>query len=122
MTNKEALAILDTIPTIGEQVDALEMAIEALQERKWNVIKKRSMTKEEREEWSEKLGYEITDGDGVIYCNLPKEGEEVLITTKWGSVTIDTVECDDGVYFENYDSEDVIAWMPKPKPYKEADE
>ena len=31
MTNEEALAILDTIPTIGEQVDALEMAIEALQ-------------------------------------------------------------------------------------------
>ena len=29
--NEEALAILDTIPTIGEQVDALEMAIEALQ-------------------------------------------------------------------------------------------
>ena len=34
MTREEALEILDTIPTIGEQVDALEMAIEALQERK----------------------------------------------------------------------------------------
>ena len=34
MTREEALAILDTIPTISEQVDALEMAIEALQERK----------------------------------------------------------------------------------------
>lgn len=31
MTREEAIAILDTIPTIGEQVDALEMAIEALQ-------------------------------------------------------------------------------------------
>ena len=31
MTREEALAILDTIPTIGEQVDALEMAIEALE-------------------------------------------------------------------------------------------
>ena len=30
MTREEALQILDTIPTIGEQVDALEMAIEAL--------------------------------------------------------------------------------------------
>lgn len=30
MTNEEALEILDTIPTIGEQVDALEMAIKAL--------------------------------------------------------------------------------------------
>lgn len=31
MTREEALKILDTIPTIGEQVDALEIAIEALQ-------------------------------------------------------------------------------------------
>lgn len=30
MTREEALKILDTIPTIGEQVDALEIAIEAL--------------------------------------------------------------------------------------------
>ena len=30
MTREEALEILDTIPTIGKQVDALEMAIEAL--------------------------------------------------------------------------------------------
>lgn len=30
MTREEALQILDTIPTIGEQVDALEMAIQAL--------------------------------------------------------------------------------------------
>lgn len=40
MTNEEAIAILDTIPTISEQVDALEMAIEALEERKtskWNL-------------------------------------------------------------------------------------
>ena len=32
MTREEALEILDTIPTIGEQVDALEMAIEALEQ------------------------------------------------------------------------------------------
>ena len=32
MTREEALQILDTIPTIGEQVDALEMAIEALEQ------------------------------------------------------------------------------------------
>ena len=32
MTREEALQILDTIPTIGEQVDALEMAISALEQ------------------------------------------------------------------------------------------
>ncbi len=31
MTREEALQILDTIPTISEQVDALEMAIKALE-------------------------------------------------------------------------------------------
>ena len=34
MTREEALKILDTIPTIGEQVDALEMAIKALEQQK----------------------------------------------------------------------------------------
>ena len=32
MTNEEALKVLDKIPTIGEQVDALEMAIKALEQ------------------------------------------------------------------------------------------
>lgn len=31
MTIKEALEYLDTIPTIGEQVDALEMAVKSLE-------------------------------------------------------------------------------------------
>ena len=33
MTREEALKVLDTIPTIGEQVDALEMAIKALEQQ-----------------------------------------------------------------------------------------
>ena len=33
MTREEALKILDTIPTIGEQVDALEMAIKVLEQK-----------------------------------------------------------------------------------------
>lgn len=34
MSEEEALQILDTIPTIGNQVDALEMAIDALEKQK----------------------------------------------------------------------------------------
>lgn len=34
MTNDEAIKILDTIPTKGDEVDAIEMAIEALEETK----------------------------------------------------------------------------------------
>ena len=33
MTKEEALRILDTIPTKGDEVDALEMAIEALEQK-----------------------------------------------------------------------------------------
>ena len=36
MTIDEALKVLDAIPTIGEQVDALEMAIEALEQQPCN--------------------------------------------------------------------------------------
>ena len=38
MTKEEALKILDTIPTIGDQVDALEMAIKALEEQSDKII------------------------------------------------------------------------------------
>lgn len=38
MTREEAIKILNTIPTIGEQVDALEMAIEALEKPKDEAI------------------------------------------------------------------------------------
>lgn len=38
MTKEEALKILDTIPTIGDQVDALEMAIKALEEQLDKII------------------------------------------------------------------------------------
>ena len=34
MTKEKALEILDLIPTIGEQVDALEMAIKALESQR----------------------------------------------------------------------------------------
>lgn len=38
MTKEEALKILDTIPTIGDQIDALEMAIKALEEQSDEII------------------------------------------------------------------------------------
>lgn len=120
MTNDEAIAILDTIPTIGEQVDALEMAIEALQP--WRVITKRPMTDEERADAAERLGCDIEDEDAVIFCNLPEDGKDVLVCTWYGHIYIDTLYSDDqGCYFEDAgDMEGVIAWMPLPEPYKEA--
>ena len=52
MTKEEALEILDWIPTKGEEVDALEMAIEALKNQKHAHWKKSKTT------------------EGMIYCSL----------------------------------------------------
>ena len=56
----------------------------------------------------------------IYTCELPEDGEEVLITTMSGYVTETTFFNDgDGSYFESYeDWDDVKAWMRKPKPYK----
>lgn len=112
MTKEEALKVLDTIPTIGEQVDALEMAIKALEQTRWIPIKIRLITEEEKEE----IGYEY---DFIYDCSLPDDGQDVLITTPYG-VQKTTFYTDYGCYFESYEDEgDVIAWMPLPQPYRE---
>lgn len=43
MTREEALKVLDTIPTIGEQVDALEMAIKALEQEPCDCISRQAV-------------------------------------------------------------------------------
>lgn len=84
----------------------------------WIPIKSRPMDEDERKEWSEKLGYELYD-EAVIYMSLPDDGQEVLICLRSGDIRIDTFEQDyRGCYFVEYDIEDVVAWMPLPKPWR----
>ena len=85
----------------------------------WIAIKTRPMTEEEKEYYSEYL----SEGNGMIYeCPLPDDGQEVLITSKYGSVDKTTFYTDCGNYFENYeDYDEVIAWRPLPEPFKERD-
>ena len=85
----------------------------------WIPVKTRPMTEEEKEYYSEYL----FEGNGLIYeCPLPDDGQEVLITSKYGSVDKTTFYTDCGNYFENYeDYDEVIAWQPLPEPYKERD-
>lgn len=85
-------------------------------EYNWHPIKLRPMTEEEKEQYSD---YGV---DAIYACELPDNGDEVLITTKYGYVTQTTFYDDDGCYFEQYeDTDEVLAWMPKPTPYKEGD-
>ena len=82
----------------------------------WIPVKTRPMTDEEKEYYSE---YHF-EGNGMIYeCSLPDDGQEVLITSKYGTVDKTTFYTDYGNYFENYeDYDDVIAWQPLPEPYQ----
>lgn len=87
--------------------------------QQWNVIHKRPMTEDERAEWSERLGYDIEYEDAYIYSNLPDDGQDVLVSTQYGRVYVDTFYQDEGCYFEeNGDMEGIVAWMPFPEPYK----
>lgn len=85
---------------------------------RWIPIKTRPLTEEEKEEYAD-LGYSEDSINFMYDCPLPEDGEEVLITTRYGKVTTDTFYRDDGCYFETYcDDDDVKAWMPLPEPYK----
>lgn len=92
---------------------------------KWNPIKSRPMDEEERKEWSEWLGFDLGDDESVIYTSqLPDDGDEVMTCNLYGTVEMDIFHDDgDGVYFENNgDMDGIVAWMPKPKPYKPSKE
>lgn len=77
----------------------------------WIPVKTRELTAEEKEEYP--------DITFMWDCPLPDDDQDVLITTKWGDVQLCTFCCDDmGSYFDDCDWDDVLAWMPKPEPYK----
>lgn len=73
--------------------------------------------------------HETTPDDGIdmneyplcFDCLMPDDGQDVLITTKIGYVEKDVCCIDDGFYLDSgYDwTEDVVAWMPLPEPYRE---
>ena len=80
---------------------------------RWIPVKFRELMEEEKERFRDEC-------DKAFDCPLPDDGQEVLVSTKWG-VDKDTFCIDGyGVYFENYDADDLLAWMPLPEPYKEA--
>ena len=94
----------------------------AQQEQRGIPVKTRPMDEEERKEWSGKVGYELEGDDAVIYTSqLPEDGQECIVCTKWGNVFIDTFQNDPdyGCVFEDHgDMDGITAWMPLPKPWK----
>ena len=95
---------------MNELCEAYEMAIKALENSSWIPIKTRELTAEEKEEYP--------DITFMWDCPLPDDVQDVLITTRWGDVQLCTFCVDDkGLYFDDMDFDDVLAWMPLPEPY-----
>ena len=95
-------------------------AIDAIKQlppaNRWIPFTVRPCTEQEKEEHP--------DWSFYIDCQLPDDGEEVLISTKYGNVCEDTIFCDDDCWYldSGYEiGEDAVAWMPLPEPYKEED-
>lgn len=109
---------------MDDAADAIEELLPSAQtEQQWISFKTRPMDEDERKEWSEKLGYNLEHEDAVIYTGqLPDDGQEVIVCSKYGHIWIDTFEIDPdyGVGFEeNGDMDGLVAWMPLPDPYEE---
>lgn len=92
---------------------------EALVEPNWIPVSWHEITEAERAE----NGY---PKDWVVYmdCEMPSDKQEIFVTTRYGRVEKD-VCYEDGEFSldSGYDwIDDVVAWMPLPKPYERRDE
>ncbi len=92
----------------------------------WIPIKYRPLTVDERIAFAEHYGIEYSDtiDEKAFDCPMPKDDQDILISTSWGVVE-DVADNDvDGEGFicygleKNGDWDGVDAWMPMPKAYE----
>lgn len=82
-----------------------------LEQTRWIPVKFRPLTDKEKEEHP--------DYCYMADCQMPDDGEEILVTTTYGNVEKDIAYFEDGFCLDSgYDWEDITAWMPLPQPYK----
>lgn len=79
----------------------------------WIPVKFRPLTEEEQEEYP--------DYCCMADCLMPNDGEEILVSTKHGTVEKDECVFDNGYSLDSgYDWQtDIVAWMLLPEPYRE---
>ena len=85
-----------------------------IDQQKWIPFHKRELTEEEQEMYPEWSYY--------LDCELPEDGEEILISSPTWGVYKDTFnnEGSDGCYLEGDEEiDDGMAWMPLPEPWRE---
>ncbi len=90
----------------------------------WIPVTYRQMDNDEYCKFREEYGEIPVEERKVFDCQMPEDGQEILISTKYEHIFLDTCVYDYGYGLEEYgDWEDVIAWMPLPAPYiKEGDQ
>ena len=120
--NFEGRGLSDALEIEKDFNEILRLAEKAL-DSEWIPVTYRPMTEEEEKEFCVKWG--IKEGSledcetRVFTCPLPEDGQEILISTRWG-VSEDVCSWDDdSIGLEDRgDWDGVDAWMPKPEPYK----
>ena len=109
---------------LEENKKMLEKALKKIKELskqnpKWIPVSWHKITEEERIE----NGYP-EDWDMLMDCEMPTDNEEILVTTRYGTVEQDLSFYEDGIYYldSGYDwILDVVAWMSSPEPYNESE-
>lgn len=81
---------------------------------KWIPIEWHEITDEEREEDVYPEEWEI-----LFDCEMPCDGEEIIVQTKHGYINMDVCYEDDGLHLDSGCDwiEDIVAWRPLPEPY-----
>lgn len=84
----------------------------------WIPIEWHEITEEERE----REGYP-KDWVYFLDCVMPQDDQEILVQTKNGEIRWDVCYEEDGFSLDSgWDwKDDILAWMPLPKPYKGGD-
>ena len=101
----------------GKSLDELDTPIGTLvnlqPEQQWIPFTTRPCTEQEKEEHP--------DWEFYIDCQLPDDGDSILISTNSGYVREDKIFCEYDCWYLDSGyviGEEAVAWMPLPDPYK----
>lgn len=108
---KEIIPVCNVTFDKDQLQEIVDKAIKGLQ---WIPITMRPIEEDEK--------IDFPDATFMFDCPMPENGEEILITTKYG-VEFDTCYNDDGYYLDSNRSwDEVLAWMPLPEAYKKGND
>ena len=95
-----------------EEYESAMRRLTELSELHWIPFHKRPLTEEEQKEHK--------DWCWILDCELPDDNQEVLISSPYFGVYIDTFYNDGECSFDGGEEiKEGMAWMPLPEPYRE---